>query len=153
MLPKSVIEPSLGSCVLHGAGSGPNDVDDGRTGGGSWWFPIPRLAHIGLVLVLPSLPPPRQPRLDIISTNFNLFLPPAMTDIMKMFLSDLCLADSFAKLSNEITWYHHSYVWSSLWLACWTQQTSAAAALHPVAASVYASPPLVWHKQKCDKKN
>ena len=35
MLPKSVIEPSLGSCVVHGAGSGPNDVDDGRTGGGS----------------------------------------------------------------------------------------------------------------------
>ena len=35
MLPKSVIEPSLGSCVLYGAGSGPNDVDDGGTGGGS----------------------------------------------------------------------------------------------------------------------
>ena len=35
MLPKSVIEPSLGSCVLHGAGSGPNDVDDGGTSGGS----------------------------------------------------------------------------------------------------------------------
>ena len=55
------------------------------------------------------------------------------------------------KLSNEISWYHHSYVWSSLWLACWTQQTSAAAALHPVAASVSASPPLLWHKQKYDK--
>ena len=55
------------------------------------------------------------------------------------------------QLSNEITWYHHSYVWSSLWLACWTQQTSAAAALHPVAASVSASPPLLWHKQKYDK--
>ena len=56
------------------------------------------------------------------------------------------------KLSHEISLYHSSSFWSSLWLACWTQQTSAPAALHPVAASVWASPPLLGHKQKYEKK-
>ena len=56
------------------------------------------------------------------------------------------------KLPHEISWHHSSSVWSSLWLACWTQQTSAPAALHPVAASVWASPPLLGHKQKYEEE-
>ena len=61
------------------------------------------------------------------------------------------------ELSSTIAWRRRLGFWDEVrWtrrqLASWTLQTSAAAVLHPVAASLSASPPLLWHRQKYDRK-